>query len=276
MNVKKLVGEARFIREKILHIIEVARRGHIGSAFSIVEILVVLYENILKIDPQNPRSKKRDRFILSKGHGCLALYAVLAQKGFIPQKTLETFCAYGSILGGHPQYPKVPGVEATTGSLGHGMSIGIGMALAGRIDRVQFNVYVLLGDGECDEGTVWEAALSASKYKLDNVYVFVDYNKMQCYGSTFEVLDLEPLADKWRSFGFDTRGVNGHSVKEIYQAVKKAQKIKGKPHAIICNTVKGKGLPSIENAASWHHKAKITDEDFEILAKDLKKTFIMK
>jgi len=144
------------------------------------------------------------------------------------------------------------------------------MALAGRMDRNSFNVYVLLGDGECDEGTVWEAALSASKYNLENLYVLVDYNKMQCYGSTFEVLDLEPLADKWRSFGFDTRGVNGHNVKEIYQAVKKAHKIKGRPHAIICHTVKGKGLPSIENAASWHHKAKITDEDFELLEKDFR------
>lgn len=270
MNEKKLTSLAHATREKILHVIDVARRGHIGSAFSIVEILVVLYEHILRIDPQKPRLKNRDRFILSKGHGCLALYVILAKKGFITEKVLDSFCAYGSILGGHPQYPKVAGVEATTGSLGHGMSIGIGMALAGRIDRVQFNVYVLLGDGECDEGTVWEAALSASKYKLDNVYVFVDYNKMQCYGSTFEVLDLEPMLDKWKSFGFDTREVNGHNAKEIYKAIKRAQTVKGKPHAIICHTVKGKGLPSIENAAGWHHKAKITDEDFEILAKDLR------
>lgn len=269
MNEKKLVLQALLIRKKILHIIKIARRGHIGSAFSIVEILVVLYEHFLRINPQKPRLKNRDRFILSKGHGCLALYAVLAQKGFITDKELESFCSYQSILGGHPQYGKVPGVEASTGSLGHGLSIGIGMALAGRMEHNSFDVYVLLGDGECDEGTVWEAALSACKYKLDNVYVFVDYNKMQCYGTTFEVLDLEPLADKWKSFGFDTRQVNGHSVKEIYQAVKKAQKIKGRSHAIICNTVKGKGLPSIENAASWHHKAKITDEDFELLEKDL-------
>ena len=270
MNEKKLTSLAHATREKILHVIDVARRGHIGSAFSIVEILVVLYEHILRIDPQKPRLKNRDRFILSKGHGCLALYVILAKKGFITEKVLDSFCAYGSILGGHPQYPKVAGVEATTGSLGHGMSIGIGMALAARMDGANFRVFVLLGDGECDEGTVWEAALSAAKHKLDNVYVLVDYNKMQCYGSTFEVLDLEPMLDKWKSFGFDTREVNGHNAKEIYKAIKRAQTVKGKPHAIICHTVKGKGLPSIENAAGWHHKAKITDEDFEILAKDLR------
>jgi transketolase len=257
------------LRRNIVVVVNASRRGHIGSAFSIVEILRVLYEKILKVDPKNPMREDRDRFILSKGHGCLALYAVLAEHDFFPKEELLKFCRSDSNLGGHPQYGKVPGVEASTGSLGHGLSIGVGTALSGLLDGKKFKTIVLLGDGECDEGSIWEAVMSAAKHKLENLLVMVDYNKMQSYSTTYEVLDLEPFAHKWQSFGFDTQEADGHDMKAIFQAVKKAFSTKGKPHVIICHTVKGKGVASIEGNASWHHKSKLSDEDISLLMKEL-------
>ena len=184
------------LRKEVLRAFGAGNRGHLGSAFSLVELLRVLYDDVLRFDPERPLWEGRDRMILSKGHGCLALYAILADKGFFPREELARFCKPDGILGGHPEFGKVPGVEASTGSLGHGLSLGVGMALALRARPGAGRVFVVDSDGECNEGSLWEAALSAAKHRLDNLTVLVDYNHMQSYGTTGEVLDLEPLADK--------------------------------------------------------------------------------
>jgi transketolase len=269
MNNLSLDQRSREQRRDILQILEVARQGHIGSAFSLLEIVRVLYDRVLRVDPLNPRWPDRDRFILSKGHGCLALYLMLAEKGFIPRKELARFCCFEGILGGHPEYGKVPGVEASTGALGHGLSIGVGMALAARIDHKAYRVFVLTGDGECDEGSVWEAALSAGKHKLSRLTVIVDYNKMQSYGSTAEIQDLEPFVDKWRSFGFAVQEVDGHDVPALEGVFGALPFEDDKPNAVICHTVKGKGIPVMENNPDWHHKSKISDETFTQLYAEL-------
>jgi len=243
--------------------VDYARRGHIGSAFSIVEIIRVLYEEILRLDPKNPLWKDRDRFILSKGHGCLALYTALAEKGFIKKDELKRFCEFEAMLGGHPQYAKVPGVEASTGSLGHGLSIGVGIALSGRIDKKDFRTFVLLGDGECNEGTIWEAAMCASKHRLNRLTVMIDYNKMQCYGLTSEVMEIEPLAAKWFSFGFDVKEVNGHDLLALRGVLGKTPLDGEKPLVVICHTIKGKGVSSLEGNALAHHKSKISDDEIK-------------
>jgi transketolase len=257
------------LRREILRIVHSSRRGHINSAFSLVEILRVLYDDVLRVDPARPDWPDRDRFILSKGHGCLALYPVLAEKGFFPKEHLATFCASGSILGGHPQAGKVPGVEASTGSLGHGLPIGVGFALNARLDGRDYRTFVLLGDGECDEGSVWEAALCAGKHRLASLTVLVDYNKMQCYGTTREVQDLEPFAAKWRAFGFATREVDGHDVRALRRLLRATPFDERKPSAIVCHTVKGRGIPKLEENAGWHHKSKISDEEMQSLAYEL-------
>lgn len=259
------------LRREILHTVEQARRGHINSAFSVVEILRVLYDDILRFDPANPGWPERDRFILSKGHGCLALYVILAEKGFFPREHLATFCAPGSMLGGHPQAGKVPGVEASTGSLGHGLPVGLGFALAGKMDGRDFGTYVLLGDGECDEGSIWEAAMCAAKHRLARLTVLVDYNKMQSYASTFEVQDLEPFAAKWRSFGFSVREVDGHDLRALRRVLRMPPRDPAKPTAIICHTIKGKGIPTLEGNLGWHHKSKISDAEMKNLVYELER-----
>lgn len=269
MESKKLDKRSIEFRKKILHMIDKARRGHIGSAFSIVEIVRVLYEDILRIDPKNPLWEARDRFILSKGHGCLALYVALGEKGFIPAAELSRFCEFDSILGGHPQYGKIMGVEASTGSLGHGLSIGVGIALNGKIEQKDYRTFVLLGDGECNEGSVWEAAMCASKHKLNRLIALIDYNKMQCYGPTCEVQDLEPFAEKWRSFGFNTKEVNGHDMAALRRILKRIPFDSKKPQAIICHTIKGKGIRSLEGHAPSHHKSKISDDEMAVFFAEL-------
>lgn len=249
------------LRQDVVDIFEHSRRGHVGSTFSLLEIVRVLYDDVLRIDPKNPKDPKRDRFILSKGHGCLALYVVLADKGFFPADELCRFCAYDGILGGHPEAGKVPGVEASTGALGHGLSIGVGMAVSARMDRRDSRVFVAMGDGEINEGSVWEAALSAGNRGLDNLVAIVDYNKQQSYDTTFSVQNLEPLADKWRAFGFAVREVDGHDLCALRAAFGGTPVEPGKPTCIICHTVKGKGYVPSENNLSWHHKSKFTDED---------------
>jgi transketolase len=240
------------------------RRGHISPAFSIVEILVLLYDHILKFDPENPEWHDRDRFILSKGHGCLALYAVLGDKGFISKKNWQEFGSLDGILGGHPTKEKIPGIEASTGSLGHGLPIGAGLALASKMDKNNSRTFVLLGDGECNEGSVWEAAMGASKNRLDNLIALVDYNKQQAFGSTYEVCDLEPFAEKWRAFGFETREVDMVEDPLALKAVLSNLPLtEGKPTAIICHTIKGMGAPFMEKNINWHHKSKITDEEID-------------
>lgn len=257
-------------RHKILKIIEKSRRGHVGSAFSLVEILYVLYQNVLKFNPKNSNWSERDRFILSKGHGCLALYVEMAERGYFPEEELWRFCAEDGILGGHPEYGVIPGVEASTGSLGHGLPIGVGFALAAKIDKKQYRTFVLISDGECNEGSVWEAALCASKHKLDNLFVILDYNRMQCYASTSEVLELEPLKDKWQAFGFEVREADGHSISEIQQSLSCLPYRSGAPSMLICNTLKGKGIPIMENNPMWHHKARLKDDELEALWQSLR------
>lgn len=254
---------AKSLRRTIVRMLEHSRRGHLSPALSLVEILRVLYDDVLKYDPANPKWAERDRCILSKGHGCLALYAILAEKKFFPEEQLWKFCSKDGILGGHPEQCKVPGVEASTGSLGHGLSIGIGFALNARYEKMDYRTFVILGDGECNEGSIWEGAMCASKHKLDNLTVLIDYNKQQAYASTFEVLNLEPFADKWRSFGFAVAEVDGHNIKELQNVLTDLPFEKDKPNAVICHTVKGKGIEFIERDLKWHHKSRINDEEIQ-------------
>lgn len=249
------------IRRSIINMIAGERRGHFGPAMSLVEMLRVLYDSFLRYRPDEPLWSSRDRLILSKGHGCLALYAILAHKGFFSKDELATFGKVDSRFGGHPEWRKVPGVEASTGALGHGLSIGVGMALAARIHKQSFRVVVIVGDGEINEGSVWEAAMSAAKHKLSSLSVFVDYNKLQAYGPTSEVLDLEPLTDKWRSFGFEVEEVDGHDVNALERLIARLPLNPLKPTAVICHTVKGKGFPFAEGKAEWHHKSGLSSEE---------------
>lgn len=249
------------LRRKIVDVLASSRRGHVGAAFSLVEILRVLYDDILRYDPHRPAWRDRDRFILSKGHGCLALYVLLAEKGFFPEEELERFSMFNGILGGHPDARKTPGVEASTGSLGHGFSIGLGMALHARLEGAAYRVFVVVGDGECDEGAVWEAAMAAGKHQVSNLAVIIDYNEMQSYGETRLVQTLEPFADKWRSFGFSVAEVNGHDVVALRAAFRMLPLDRNRPSAVICHTVKGKGLAFAEQNPAWHHKSRLTDEE---------------
>ena len=265
-----LDSRSRYLRSLIVRGLIGGNRGHLGSSMSLVEILRVLFDSFLKFRASEPKWSERDRFILSKGHGCLALYALLADKDFFPMSALDEFCQSGGILGGHPESGKVPGVEASTGALGHGLPIGVGMALAGRIRKQRYRVVVVTGDGEINEGSNWEAAMSAAKHGLENLSVFVDYNKLQSYGSTKEVCDLEPLADKWKSFGFSVREVDGHNVPALESCINELPFKSGKPSAIICHTVKGRGFEFAEGRPEWHHKSRFNIEDIDRIYAALK------
>lgn len=257
-----LDARSKALRHDVLEIFDSSRRGHLGSTFSLIEIMRVLYDDILRFDPARPDWDERDRFILSKGHGCMALYVVLADKGFFPRSELAKFCAPDGILGGHPDHRKVPGVEASTGSLGHGASIAVGMALHARSRGAAHRVISVLGDGECNEGSVWEAAMSAGKYGLSNLTFVVDYNKCQSYGSTRSVQDLEPFADKWRSFGCAVREVDGHDVEALRSTFEALPFDAGaRPNVVIAHTVKGKGIPVAEFNTAYHHKSGMNDEE---------------
>jgi transketolase len=264
MKKARLDKKSKDVRVTIIDMLRSGRRGHLASAFSIVEIIRVLYDDILKYQAKNPVWDKRDRFILSKGHGCLTLYAMLADKGFFPKSTLVTFCQDDSILGGHPGNG-IPGVELSTGSLGHGLPVGVGMALSAKIRKQSYRVYVLLGDGECDEGSVWEAAMSASKHHLDNLTVIIDRNKMQSFGPTAVIQELEPFVEKWKAFGFGVKTADGHDPEKLKKILKHPVFEKGKPDLLICDTLKGKGVAFMEQNPEWHHKRGITDEEFDTL-----------
>jgi transketolase len=252
------------LRKTIVKVMGAGGRGHLGSALSLVEIIRVLYDDVLNYDAKNPKWHERDRFILSKGHGCLSLYAILAEKGFFPESELLRFCRDDGLLGGHPEI-KIPGVEASTGSLGHGLSIGVGIALNGRYERVDYRVVVVVGDGESNEGAIWEAAMCAGNNCLSNLTVIVDYNKQQSYGSTASVQNLEPFADKWKAFGFEVTEIDGHSVGELRSVLCDLPIVADKPSAIICHTVKGKGIKHIEGNPNWHHKSRLTEDEIKTL-----------
>ena len=250
---KFLENKARQLRVDIVKSIHKAGKGHIGGAFSIVEILTTLYYGkILKFDSKNPNWKFRDRFILSKGHAGIALYAVLADLGFFPKEELN-FLNKGRLLAEHPD-PRIPGVEIVSGSLGHGLSVGAGMALADKLDKADRSTFVLMGDGECYEGSVWEAAMFASHHQLNNLCGIVDRNGLITHGSTEEINKLEPFADKWQAFGWKVLEVDGHNFNDLNEALNKFQERQFiKPTLIIANTVKGKGVSFMENQAKWHH-----------------------
>ena len=256
---------SRYLRRLVVQALEGGGRGHIGSSMSPIEILRVLYDDVMRYRPDQPKWDQRDRFILSKGHGCLAQYALLADKGFFPAEELKQFCRRESFLGGHPEAGKVPGVEASTGALGHGLPIGVGMALAARIRRADSRVFVVLGDGESNEGSVWEAAMCAGKHGLDNLVALVDYNKLQSYGPTAEVQDMEPFADKWRAFNFAVTEVDGHDLEALRRVLSATPLVADRPTAVICHTIKGKGVPFAEGKADWHHKAKFSDQEIAAL-----------
>jgi len=254
---KPLDERSLHLRRLVVRALEGGGRGHVGSSMSPIEILRVLYDEVLRHRPGDPDWPGRDRCILSKGHGCLAHYALLADHGYFPLETLDGFCRAGSILGGHPDASKVPGIEASTGALGHGLSIGVGFALSQRMRGRDGRVFVILGDGEINEGSVWEAALSASKHGLASLTAIIDYNKIQSAGPTAEILELEPLVDKWRAFGFAVSEVDGHDVAALSALFRGLPLDSGRPTAVIAHTVKGKGVPFAEHDPDWHHKAKI-------------------
>ena len=254
-NIESYKTLATQIRVHALRMIHRAQSSHIGTSLSATDLLAVLYTRVLRIDPSQPDRPDRDRFILSKGHGCAAVYAVLAERGFFPKEWLDTYYQDGSHLAGHITHYGVPGVEASTGSLGHGLSIGCGIALAGKRDGCSYRVFVLLSDGECDEGSTWEAALFAPHHRLDNLVAIVDYNKIQSFGTVKEVLDLDPLASKWQAFGWATREIDGHDFVQIENALLSVPFETGRPSCIIAHTVKGKGVSFMEGQLAWHYKA---------------------
>jgi len=259
-EITELESIAKKIRKKTFLMIFHAGSGHIAPSFSAVELLVALYFKILKIDKNNYRDNDRNRFILSKGHASAALYAILAEKGIIDENILNTFCQRGSILGGHPEAHSIPGVEVSTGSLGHGLSFGTGMALAGKLDKKDYRVFALLSDGECQEGTVWESAMFASHHKLDNLIAIIDHNKLQSLGQIDNIVSLKPFADKWESFGWGVREVNGHNIPEIIDALEGVPFSKNRPSVLIAHTTKGKGISFMENNPIWHYRMTNKDE----------------
>lgn len=251
---ESLPALASRIRRRVLQMICRAGSSHIGSVFSVVDILAVLYGKVLHVDTQTPDCPDRDRFILSKGHACAGLYAALAERGFFPDSWLDEFFSDGGRLAGHATHWGVPGVEASTGSLGHGLSLACGSALAGQRDRRPYRVFTLLSDGECDEGSTWEAALFASHHKLENLVAIIDYNKIQSFGRVEEVLSLAPLAEKWEAFGWGVTEIDGHDFPQIEQALTGIPLEHGKPTCIVAHTVKGKGVSFMENAILWHYR----------------------
>ena len=268
----KLTSElARRLRVHVVRMTSRANASHIGSSFSMSELLAVLYGGgVLRVDPARPDWPARDRFILSKGHGCAGLYATLAEAGFFPLAELDTFFLNGTRLAGHAT-TTVPGVELSTGSLGHGLPVGTGMALAAQTGVsvlrntdtpvcAPYRVFVLLSDGECDEGSVWEAALFAPQHQLDNLVVIVDYNKIQSLGTVKEVIDLDPFADKWRAFRWSVREIDGHDVSAIHDALTAVPFEAGKPSCLIAHTVKGKGVSFMEDKLLWHYRAPLGDD----------------
>ncbi|MBF0521754.1 MAG: transketolase [Candidatus Omnitrophica bacterium] len=260
---------AKIIRSHALKMVHQANASHIGSCLSIADILAVLYNKILRVDSRRSDWPERDRFILSKGHAAAILYAVLAEKGFFPKEWLKDYCKDGALLTGHISH-HVPGVEVSTGSLGHGLPIACGMALAAKRDGKPYRVFALLSDGELDEGSNWEAILFAGHHQLDNLTVIVDYNKIQSFGTVKDVLNLEPLAEKWKSFGWSVREINGHDFETIETTLGNLPFEQNRPSVVIAHTVKGKGISFMENKLEWHYKSP-KDEQLKDALNELEK-----
>ena len=242
------------IRKHAVRMTNLGGSSHVGSVLSMADIVAVLYGGILRVDPANPDAPARDRFILSKGHAGAGIYAALAETGFFSTELLDKHCADGSVLSGHVSHRGVPGVELSTGSLGHGLSVGAGMAYAAKLDKLEYRSFVLLSDGECDEGSTWEAAMFASHHKLDNLVAIVDYNKIQSLGPVSETLTLEPFADKWKAFGWSVAEVDGHDHNSLYASLSAVPRVTGKPSCFIAHTTKGKGVSFMERSVLWHYR----------------------
>lgn len=270
LEIRELEQRARKIREDIIDEVYYAKSGHPGGSLSIADILTVLYFKEMNINPQDPNWEDRDRFVLSKGHCSPALYSCLANRGFFPVEDLKTFRNINSYLQGHPDKNKVLGVDMTTGSLGQGLSCANGMAIAGKMDKKDYRVYCVLGDGEIEEGQIWEAAMAANKYRLDNICVIVDNNNLQIDGTIEEVMSSYPIDEKFKSFGFQVINIDGHDIEEIIKAFEVARNVKGKPTCIIAKTIKGKGVAFMENQAGWHGKAP-NEEQYEQAIGELKR-----
>ena len=254
-NIEELQEIAKKIRRGIIESVYRGQSGHPGGSLSIADIMAVLYFYEMNIDPENPKDENRDRLVLSKGHCAPALYSALANRGFFDVEELQTLRNIESRLQGHPDMKKIPGVDMTTGSLGQGLSAANGMAIAGKLDNKDYRVYCILGDGEIEEGQIWEAAMASSKYKLDNLCVIVDNNNLQIDGTIEEVMSSYPIDEKFKSFGFQIINVDGHNIQEIIDAFDVARNIKEKPTCIIAKTIKGKGISFMENQVGWHGKA---------------------
>ena len=269
-TIRDLKEKANNIRKSVVEAVYSANSGHPGGSLSAADILTVLYFNQMNIDPKDPKNENRDRFVLSKGHASPVLYATLAERGFFDKEEIKTFRKLGSMLQGHPDMKGVPGVDMSTGSLGQGLSAANGMALASKLDEKGYRVYALLGDGEIQEGQIWEAAMTSSHYKLDNICVIVDNNNLQIDGNVSDVMNIHPIDKKFESYGFEVFKVNGNDIDELISVFEKAKTIKGKPTAIIAKTVKGKGVSYMENQAGWHGKAP-KEEEYKIAMEELNK-----
>ena len=269
MEIKELQVIAKELRKNIVEMIYRAKSGHPGGSLSIADILSVLYWKEMNVDPINPKSENRDRLVLSKGHAAPALYAALIEKGYVSKDLIPTLRKWHSPLQGHPDMKKLNGVEMSTGSLGQGLSVGNGMALSSKIFKNDYRVYVILGDGELQEGQVWEAAMTAAHYKLDNLVAIIDYNNVQIDGKVSDVMGVLPITDKFKSFNWNVIEIDGHSYEEIIEALNEARNLKGKPTAIIANTIKGKGISFMENNGAFHGAAP-NDEQYKQAMEELK------
>lgn len=265
-KIQLLESKAKELRRNVVTMIHEAKSGHPGGSLSIADIVTVLYYDEARLDPENPKWPGRDRIVLSKGHVGPILYAVLAMKGYYDMEHIHTLRKLGSILQGHPDMKKTPGIDMTTGSLGQGLSAGVGMAIAAKRDGLGNRVFVILGDGEIQEGQIWEAAMAAAKYKLDNLVAIVDYNNLQIDGTCEEVMPIAPVDDKWKAFGWEVLTIDGHNMGAILGAFEKARAVLGKPVCILAKTTKGKGVSYMENVGGWHGKAPNADEYAKAMA----------
>ena len=270
-NIKLLEAKATELRKDIVTMICKSKSGHPGGSLSVIDIMTALYYDVMNIDVANPQKEDRDRFILSKGHAAPALYAVLADKGYFDKELLGTLRQFGSPLQGHPDMKKIKGVEISTGSLGQGLSVANGMALASRLQNIPYRVYVAMGDGELQEGQVWEAAMTSAQYKLDNLTAFVDYNNLQIDGNVSDIMNVASVEDKFKAFGWHVISIDGHNFEEILKAIDEAKQTKGKPTMIVANTIKGKGVDFMENVCGFHGVAP-TEEETKRAIEQLEKT----
>jgi transketolase len=266
MSVEELEKMAVIIRCDIIDMICTAAAGHPGGSLSAADVVTALYFRIMRLDPQNPDWPDRDRFILSKGHACPVWYAALAERGYFDRSHLKTLRQMGSILQGHPDMRKTPGIDMTAGSLGHGLSAGLGMALSGKLQQKDYHVFVIIGDGESQEGSIWEASMAAPNFKLDNLTAILDYNHLQNDYSVDDIMPIHPAVDKWQAFGWHVLDIDGHNMAQVVAALEEAKSHKGKPTMIVANTVKGKGVSYMENVCEWHGRAPCQEEADQALA----------